>query len=96
MRSGAQEATVDGVEITAIETGRAPRGRSQQRAFVVRRIPCGPPGTGGTVSATREGWRSQMRRIVAGLFMTLDGVVEPPESWRRSYVDAELAEPNIS
>jgi dihydrofolate reductase len=33
-----------------------------------------------------------MRRIVAGLFITLDGVVEAPERWPQRYFDAELGE----
>lgn len=31
-----------------------------------------------------------MRRIVAGMFMTLDGVVEAPEKWNPPYYDEEL------
>jgi dihydrofolate reductase len=31
-----------------------------------------------------------MRKIVAGLFMTLDGVVESPEKWQLPYSDDEL------
>jgi dihydrofolate reductase len=33
-----------------------------------------------------------MRRIVAGLFMSVDGVVESPEQWQGPYFDAELAQ----
>jgi dihydrofolate reductase len=32
-----------------------------------------------------------MRKIVASLFMSLDGVVEAPEQWHLAYVDDELA-----
>jgi dihydrofolate reductase len=31
-----------------------------------------------------------MRRIVAGLFMSLDGVVESPEKWQSPYFDEEM------
>ena len=31
-----------------------------------------------------------MRRIVAGLFMSLDGVVESPEKWQMPYFDDEM------
>ncbi len=31
-----------------------------------------------------------MRRIVAGLFMSLDGVVESPEQWQSRYFDEEM------
>jgi dihydrofolate reductase len=34
----------------------------------------------------------QMRKIVAGLFITLDGVVEAPEKWQSRYFDDELGE----
>ena len=33
-----------------------------------------------------------MRKIVAGLFMTLDGVVEAPERWPSRYFDEEVGE----
>ena len=33
-----------------------------------------------------------MRRVVAALFVTLDGVVESPEKWQPRYVDEELGE----
>lgn len=33
-----------------------------------------------------------MRKIVAGLFMTLDGVVEAPEQWQFPYFNDEMAE----
>jgi dihydrofolate reductase len=33
-----------------------------------------------------------MRRVVAGLFMTLDGVVEAPEKWQSRYFDDEVGE----
>lgn len=33
-----------------------------------------------------------MRKIVAGLFITLDGVVEAPERWQSRYFDFELGE----
>jgi dihydrofolate reductase len=32
-----------------------------------------------------------MRKIVAGLFMTLDGVVESPEKWQLPYFNDEMA-----
>jgi dihydrofolate reductase len=32
-----------------------------------------------------------MRKIVAGLFMTLDGVIEAPEKWNPPYYDDELS-----
>ena len=31
-----------------------------------------------------------MRKIVAGLFSTLDGVIEAPEKWNPPYYDDEL------
>ena len=31
-----------------------------------------------------------MRKIIAGLFITLDGVVEAPEKWNPPYYDDEL------
>ena len=31
-----------------------------------------------------------MRKIVAGLFSTLDGVIEPPEKWNPPYYDDAL------
>src|SRR5687768_10530229 len=34
--------------------------------------------------------RDRMRKIVAGLFITLDGVVESPEQWHFPYADAEM------
>ncbi len=33
-----------------------------------------------------------MRKIVAGLFMSLDGVVEAPENWGFHYLDEEMAQ----
>lgn len=33
-----------------------------------------------------------MRKIVAGLFMTLDGVIEAPEKWNPPYYDDELSQ----
>lgn len=33
-----------------------------------------------------------MRKIVAGLFISLDGVVEAPEEWHMSYFDDEMGE----
>ncbi len=33
-----------------------------------------------------------MRKIVAGLFISLDGVVETPDRWRSRYFTAEIAE----
>jgi dihydrofolate reductase len=33
-----------------------------------------------------------MRRIVAGLFMSLDGVVEAPEHWQAPYFDEEMGQ----
>ncbi|MFI7443016.1 dihydrofolate reductase family protein [Nonomuraea indica] len=33
-----------------------------------------------------------MRKIVAGLFISLDGVVESPQKWHFPYFDGELAE----
>jgi dihydrofolate reductase len=33
-----------------------------------------------------------MRKIVAGLFITLDGVVEAPETWQTRYFDFEMGE----
>ena len=33
-----------------------------------------------------------MRKIVAGLFMTLDGVVEAPQRWLSRYFDEEVGE----
>jgi dihydrofolate reductase len=33
-----------------------------------------------------------MRKIVAGLFITLDGVVEAPERWQRRYLDDEISD----
>jgi dihydrofolate reductase len=33
-----------------------------------------------------------MRKIVAGLFITLDGVVEAPERWQSRYFDDEMGE----
>lgn len=33
-----------------------------------------------------------MRRIVAGLFMTLDGVVEAPETWTGAYFNEEIGQ----
>jgi dihydrofolate reductase len=33
-----------------------------------------------------------MRKIVAGLFITLDGVVEAPEKWQSRYFDFDLSE----
>jgi dihydrofolate reductase len=33
-----------------------------------------------------------MRKIIAGLFITLDGVVEAPEKWNLPYYDDELSE----
>ncbi|WP_405800626.1 dihydrofolate reductase family protein [Streptomyces sp. NBC_01506] len=35
---------------------------------------------------------SASRKIVAGLFMSLDGVVEAPETWHFPYVDEEMGE----
>ena len=32
-----------------------------------------------------------MRKLVAGLFVTLDGVVEAPEEWNPPYFDEEMA-----
>ena len=32
-----------------------------------------------------------MRKIVAGLFITLDGVIEAPEKWNPPYYDDELS-----
>ena len=31
-----------------------------------------------------------MRKIIAGMFITLDGVVEAPEKWNPPYYDDEL------
>jgi hypothetical protein len=31
-----------------------------------------------------------MRKIIAGMFITLDGVVEAPETWNPPYYDDEL------
>lgn len=31
-----------------------------------------------------------MRKIIAGMFITLDGVVEAPEKWNPQYYDDEL------
>jgi dihydrofolate reductase len=33
-----------------------------------------------------------MRKIIAGLFITLDGVVEAPEKWNRPYYDDEMSQ----
>ena len=33
-----------------------------------------------------------MRKIVAGLFISLDGVVEAPDQWRSRYFTSEMAE----
>jgi dihydrofolate reductase len=33
-----------------------------------------------------------MRKIVAGLFMSLDGVVETPEKWTGAYMNAEVGQ----
>jgi hypothetical protein len=33
-----------------------------------------------------------MRKIVAGMFITLDGVVEAPEKWNPPYYDDELSQ----
>ena len=33
-----------------------------------------------------------MRKIIAGLFMTLDGVVEAPEKWNPPYYDDEMGQ----
>jgi hypothetical protein len=33
-----------------------------------------------------------MRKIVAGMFMTLDGVVEVPEKWNPPYHNQEMTE----
>ena len=33
-----------------------------------------------------------MRKIVAGLFISLDGVVEAPDQWRSRYFSSEMAE----
>jgi hypothetical protein len=33
-----------------------------------------------------------MRKIVAGLFISLDGVTEAPENWQLSYINDELVE----
>jgi dihydrofolate reductase len=38
----------------------------------------------------REGEEDAMRKIVAGLFMSLDGVVEYPENWGFQYFDEEM------
>src|SRR5439155_197555 len=34
--------------------------------------------------------RSHMRKITAGLFISLDGVVEAPEKWTRAYASPEI------
>jgi hypothetical protein len=34
-----------------------------------------------------------MRKITAGLFITLNGVVEAPETWNPPYYDDELNQP---
>jgi dihydrofolate reductase len=36
--------------------------------------------------------RQQMRKIVAGLFVTLDGVTEAPERWQPPYMNQEVGE----
>jgi hypothetical protein len=33
---------------------------------------------------------AEMRRIIAGLFMSLDGVVEAPEAWTGPYLNDEI------
>jgi hypothetical protein len=33
-----------------------------------------------------------MRKIIAGMFITLDGVVEAPEQWNPPYYDEELSQ----
>jgi hypothetical protein len=33
-----------------------------------------------------------MRKIVAGMFVTLDGVVEAPEKWNSAYYNDEMNE----
>ena len=33
-----------------------------------------------------------MRKIIAGMFITLDGVVEAPEKWNPPYYDDEMTQ----
>src|SRR6266540_1402030 len=35
-------------------------------------------------------WRSIMRKITAGLFMSLDGVIENPQDWHFPYFNDEM------
>jgi dihydrofolate reductase len=44
-----------------------------------------------TVITTRES-EIVMRKIVAGLFISLDGVVEAPENWQMPYFSDEMGE----
>jgi len=47
---------------------------------------------GGTVVTYPEREERPMRKIVAGLFISLDGVVESPEKWHFPYFNEEMGE----
>src|SRR5215213_2109802 len=44
----------------------------------------------GMTQRTDEPWRRTMRKITAGLFISLDGVVEAPDQWHFPYFNDEM------
>src|SRR5262249_23062346 len=81
----------------AVESARAsylrPRGRADH-AGTGAAATVGPAAAGGVNAVNREGdgKESEMRKIVAGLQVTLDGVIEAPERWNGPYFSRELGQ----
>jgi hypothetical protein len=75
-------------------------GRSVARRFATRRIPCGRTCLEASVrsydiEASIRSYninRGTLRKLTAGPFVTLDGVVESPERWPAWQVDVGVQE----
>src|SRR5436853_7630572 len=50
-----------------------------------------PPSAASPVAGSRKGEHA-MRRIVAGLFMSMDGVVERPDQWTGPHFNEEIGQ----